>query len=249
MITNYNPYSLQGKAIFITGASSGIGRDIAIECSKMGAHLYITGRNAERLQETMESLKGDSHLMYIGDLTQETDIIRIVSELPKLDGIVMSAGVNDKSLIKHLNAAKIEKVIGTNFTSPALTLKELTKQKKLNDNSSVVMISSISSSYATVSNTLYAASKAAIESMIRVAALELSSKRIRVNGIRPGVVDTPILNSYALKENLEDFCKQIPLGRIGTPEDIAHAAIYLLSDASSWVTGNEITIDGGITLR
>lgn len=244
-----NPFSLQGKTVFVTGASSGIGRSISIECSKMGAQLCLTGRNAERLQETMTSLEGEGHSMYVGDLTLESDIIRIVAELPKLDGLVLSAGVNDKSLIKHLNAEKIEKVIGTNFTSTALTLKELIKQKKLNSNSSIVVISSISSSYATVSNTLYAASKGALESMVRVAALELSSKKIRVNGIRPGVVDTPILDSYALKDNLDEFCKQVPLGRIAKTEDIAYAAIYLLSEASSWVTGNEITIDGGITLR
>ena len=245
----YNPFNLEGKNIFVTGASSGIGRSIAIECSKMGATMFLTGRNEERLSETLQMLEGKNHSILVGDLVVEEDISRIVMELPTLDGIVFSAGVNDKSLIKHLNSEKLQKVMGINFTSPALTLAELSKKKKLKSGSSIVMISSISSTYATVSNIMYAASKGALESMIRVSALELSSRKIRVNGIRPGLVDTSIPNKYPLKDCLDDFCKQIPLGRIAKPEDIAYGAVYLLSDSSSWMTGNILTIDGGITLR
>lgn len=249
MINEYNPFSLRGKNVFVTGASSGIGRSIAVECSKMGATLCLTGRNEDRLQETLRNLVGNEHTFHVGDLTNESDINRIVSELPSLDGVIFSAGVNDKSLIKHLTSEKIQKVMGTNFISPALTLKELTKQKKVTSGCSIVMISSISAFYATISNTLYAASKGALDSMVRVAALELASRKIRVNGIRPGVVATPILDNYALKENLDEFVKQVPLGRIAQPEDVALGAVYLLSDASSWMTGSVLTIDGGITLR
>ena len=112
----YNPFNLEGKNIFVTGASSGIGRSIAIECSKMGATMFLTGRNEERLSETLQMLEGKNHSILVGDLVVEEDISRIVMELPTLDGIVFSAGVNDKSLIKHLNSEKLQKVMGINFT-------------------------------------------------------------------------------------------------------------------------------------
>ena len=136
-----------------------------------------------------------------------------------------------------------------NFYAPALIMQSLIRQKKLNKYASVVMISSIAATYATISNAVYASSKGALNSFIRVLALELAGQKIRVNGIQPGMVNTGILESYELQENLKEFEKEYPLGRFGKPEDIAFAAIYLLSDASEWVTGTSLTVDGGITLR
>lgn len=245
----HNPFSLKDKKIIITGASSGIGRATAIECSKLGAKLILLGRNEDRLKETLENLAGSEHKFYSGDLTIDDTITEIVSKIDNIDGIVYSAGINDKSLIKSLNREKIEKMYNTNIFSPMLFTKEILKQKKLNKEGSIVMISSISSNYATISNALYASSKGALESFIKVSALELSSRRIRVNGIRPGVIETPLLNSYTLKEELEAFKSQFPLGRFGTPEEIAYGAIYLLSDAAKWITGTIFNIDGGVTLR
>ncbi len=245
----YNPFSLKDKTIIITGASSGIGRATAIECSKLGAKLILLGRSEDRLKETLENLAGSEHKFYSGDLTIDDKITEIVSKIDNIDGIVYSAGINDKSLIKSLNREKIEKMYNTNIFSPMLFTKEILKQKKLNKEGSIVMISSISSNYATISNALYASSKGALESFIKVSALELSSRRIRVNGIRPGVIETPLLNSYTLKEELESFKSQFPLGRFGTPEEIAYGAIYLLSDAAKWITGTIFNIDGGVTLR
>lgn len=245
----YNPFSLENKTILVTGASSGIGRAIAIELSKAGAVIILSGRNKERLNETFEHLKGTQHYIFEGDLTEENDIRQLVETVPELDGVVLTAGVNDKSLIKQLNRKKIEKVMGINLFSPMLTMKELLKQKKLKKGCSLVLISSISSTYSTISNAMYAASKGAIESFTRVSALELSSRRIRVNAIRPGVVRTPLLENYALGDRLDKFMEQVPLGRVAEPEDIAYGCIYLLSDAASWVTGSTLTIDGGITLR
>lgn len=245
-----NLFTLVKKNILITGASSGIGRAVAQECSKLGANTIITGRNEERLEETFKSLMGSSHSFFCSDIMDIDKVKNEVAKIEKsLDGIVISAGINDKSLIKGITEEKIDKVMGTNFKFPLLMIKDLLKLKKINKGCSIVFISSISSTYATISNTLYACSKAAVESFVRVAALELASKKIRVNSIRPGVVDTPILESYLLSENLDEFIKDIPLGRMATPEDIAYSAIFLLSDASSWITGTTITIDGGITLR
>lgn len=245
----YNPFSLEGKTIFVTGASSGIGRCVALECSKLGATMMIAGRNEDRLNETAMSLEGFGHRIFIGDITNEVQTINVVSKLPCVDGVVISAGINDKSLIKQLNHKKIEKMLETNFVGPLLMTKEMLKQKKIKFGGSIVLISSISSTYSTIANTMYACSKGAVESFVRVGALELSHRKIRVNAIRPGVVDTPILDNYALRENLNDFIEQIPLGRIAKPEDVAYGVIYLISDASSWITGTTITIDGGITLR
>ena len=220
-------FQLAGKTILVTGASSGIGRSIAGECAKRGAVLILLGRNQERLNSVRDSLAGEGHVAYSCDIRKESDM----------------------SLVKSLNREKIDKMFETNLFGPMLLIKEILRSKKITPGASIVFISSISAQYATISNALYASSKGAVDSFIRVLALEVAHRNIRVNGIRPGVVETPLLDSYALKEELEEFKKSYPLGRIGRPEDIAYGAIYLLSDASSWVTGTIFNIDGGITLR
>ena len=230
------PFDLTGKNILITGASSGIGRAVAIECSKLGAQLIVTGRDNERLQETLNSLAGDK-------------LEELVRSIQTIDGLVLSAGINDKTLTKSISAEKIDKMFSINLYSPMFLIKELLKKKKLNVNASVVAISSVSSSYSTISNALYAASKGALESFMRVLALEVAPRRIRVNAIKPAAVETPIIASYKLADEMELFKKQIPLGRFGKPEEIAYGAIYLLSDAAAWITGTILTIDGGLTLR
>lgn len=244
-----NPFSLEGKTILVTGASSGIGKGIAIECSKMGANLIITGRNQERLNNTMSLLNGDNHISIKADLSNVDDIGLLVNQLPNLDGVVNNAGINDKNLVKFLSKDKIDKIYNTNFYAPVLIIQSLLKSKKINKHSSLIFISSISANYASASNTLYASSKGAINSFAKSLALELSQQKIRVNVIQPGIIETPILEAYSLKEELDSFIKSCPLGILGTPEDIAYCGIYLLSDASKWVTGGVFTIDGGITLR
>lgn len=247
---SYNPFSLTNKSILVTGASSGIGRAVAIECSKSGASIIATGRNQERLNQTLNNMEQIcSHIAVQADLAASEEISRLVSEIPVLDGAVFCAGVNDKTLVKMIDQNKIEKMFQTNVFSQMLLIKELIKKKKLNAGASLVLISSIASSYSTISNSLYAASKGAVESFVRVLALELAPRKIRVNAIRPGMVETPILETYTLGEELEEFKKQFPLGRFGRPEEIAYGIIYLLSDASQWTTGSFLTIDGGITLR
>ncbi len=233
----------------MTGASSGIGKSIAEECARRGAVLILIGRNTERLNSVRDSLTGEGHVAYSCDIREESCIVGLVSSLPKLDGLVNSAGINDKSLVKSLSREKIDKMFDTNLFGPMLLVKEILRSKKINPGASVVFLSSISAQYATISNALYASSKGAVDSFIRVLALEVAHRKIRVNGIRPGVVETPLLDAYALKEELDEFKKSYPLGRIGRSEDIAYGAVYLLSDASTWVTGTIFNIDGGITLR
>lgn len=244
-----NPFSLQNKTILITGASSGIGRATAIECSKMGAKLIITGRDQERLNKTLISLHGENHKMVLADLNNDDDIDGLLSEIDKLDGIVLNSGINDKSLIKNLNNEELDKMFSTNFFAPVLLVKQLLKKKKFNKFASIVFMSSISAFYPTISNAMYASSKAAINAFSRVLALEVLNQRIRVNCIQPAFVETEMLNKYTLQEEIDKIRNNYPLGRFAKPEEIAYAAIYFLSDASQWVTGNFFTMDGGFTLR
>lgn len=248
---DYNPFSLEGKTILITGASSGIGKSTAIECSKMGANIILCGRNIERLNETKNLLKGDEHLIIDGDLLDETAINNIVSSVPQLDGIVLSAGKGLTLPFQFSTREKFDEIFNINFFSQIELLRLLTKKKKLNQNSSVVVIVSIGGTKKfSVGNSIYGASKAALLSMVNFCAQELASKKIRVNGICPGMVETPLIRRGTLtEEQLKDDMNKYPLKRYGYPEDIAYGAIYLLSNASAWITGQSIVIDGGITSK
>lgn len=249
----YNPFSLKDKTILITGASSGIGKVVAIMCSRMGATIVLNGRDQERLQVSFNELStenGQQHIIIDSDLTNDEGIAKIAKETPNLDGIVHSAGVNTKALIQYVSRDKINDVFNINCFSPMLLTQGLLKSKKINKGSSIVMISSISSTYATISNCLYASSKGALNSLIRVMSLELSAKKIRVNGIMPGIIGSEMMKAYSLSdEELLEVKKTYPLGRFGQPQDVANGVIYLLSEASSWVTGINLVIDGGVTLR
>lgn len=245
-----NPFTLQGKTILVTGASSGIGRATAIHCSKMGATIIATGRNKERLKAVLTEMDGEGHQIICADITNESEIELLVNSIVAVDGVVFCAGINDKCLFRQINQDKINKIYQINVMAPIFLLKEILKKKKVASGASIVFISSISSFYATVSNALYASSKGAINSLIRVLALEYASKKIRVNGIMPGMVCTDMINAYDLSE--EQMCNMIksyPLGRLGKPVDVANGVIYLLSDSSCWVTGTNLVIDGGVTLR
>lgn len=246
---NYKPFSLTGKTILITGASSGIGKATAIECAKAGASLIITGRNTTRLHQTLESLPGKNHKAVITDLTSDTGIQLLTDSIEKTDGVVLCAGVNDKALIKNINREVLQKVMDINLYSPVLLVRSLLKHKKLQKYASVVMLSSISAYYPAISNGMYAASKGAINSFSKILALEILPLKGRVNCIQPAFVETDMLKKYTLQEEIEKIRSEYPLGRFAQPEEIAYAAIYFLSDASQWVTGNFFIMDGGFTLR
>ena len=246
-------YDLNSKTILVTGASSGIGREVAIALSRKGATVVITGRNEERLSDTFRCLfseNGQLHLQIVADLDVDEQIERLAAGSMAVDGLVCCSGINDKAPIKHVSRDKIEKMYNTNVYGPMLLVKELVKKKKVNKGASIVFISSISSIYATVSNALYASSKGAINSLVKVLALELAPKNIRVNTIMPGMVRTGMINAYGLsEEEMDAVIKGYPLGRIGEPEDIANAVSFFISDDSSWITGANLVVDGGVTLR
>lgn len=246
----HNPFSLIGKTILVTGASSGIGRAIAIECSKLGANIILTGRNEARLQETLSHLEGGLHQCIIADITVDEDIIKLVEQLPTLTGCVHSAGILGLIPIQAITRSKIEQFEQINLHAPILLTKQLLKQKKLAKNSSVVFISSAAGVFrVSTANALYAVTKSGLDAFMRSAALELASKNIRFNSVNPAMIETESLTNIPISEEQKNAnLAQYPIKRYGKPEEVAYATIYLLSDASAWTTGTEIKIDGGLTL-
>lgn len=246
----YNPFSLAGKTILITGASSGIGKATAIECSKLGAKVIITGRNRLRLEETFSSMSGNAHLLIEADLQYPSDIDMLIDSLPMLDGVVNNAGMTKTIPMAFISEEILLDVLRINTISPILITQKLLKRRKLAKSASIVFTSSISgNSVGVLGNTIYSTTKAAVNGFVKNAALELAPKNIRVNTVCPGMIDTGILSSGIItEEQLDEERKKYPFKRFGKPEEIAYAIIYLLSDASSFVTGSNLFIDGGFTL-
>lgn len=246
----YNPFSIQDKKILITGASSGIGRAVAIECSRMGANVYISGRDEERLNITFNALQGKGHICLNGDITNHETLENIVTSLPEICGVVHCAGLTKILPFQYVNKENLKIVFDVNFYAPIELSRLLLRNKKISQKGSVVFISSISGVYCSaIASSIYSASKGALNGMIKGMALDLASKRIRVNSVNSGVIDTGFFqNSGITEEDLKKDINRYPLRRYGKPEEIAYAVIYLLSDASAWVTGSNLVIDGGYTL-
>ena len=252
METGYNPFSLEGKTVLVTGASSGIGREIAIACSRMGATVVVTARNEERLQATLDSLEssGQEHLLLVADLTSSDEMTALVASLPSLDGAVLCAGNSTTLPLQFGSRDKFDEMFDVNFFAPVELLRMMYKKKILQKGASVVLMASIGGTHSFMpGNGVYGASKAALNSFMKYAAREFASRRVRVNSICPGMVDTPLIHRGTItEEQLAEDAKRYPLGRYGQPEDIANGAIYLLSDASSWLTGHDLVIDGGFSI-
>lgn len=245
-----NPFSLEGKTILVTGSSSGIGQATAIECSKMGANVVITGRSIERLQDTYNQLIGEGHMMIPADLNTEEEIDKLVSECPALDGLVNNAGRGKSKPVNFIKNEDLLDVYKTNVFGVALLTRSLLKKKKINKGGSIVFTSSISSYMTAPGLAIYASTKAAVCAYMRTCAIELGAKGIRSNAVLPGMVETKLINSGTYTdEDKQNDLNLYPLGRYGLPNDIAYGIIYLLSDASVWMTGNELVIDGGRCLK
>lgn len=246
----YNPFSLEGKKVLVTGASSGIGKAVAQECARCGAQLVLTARNEERLKATLDSLEGEGHTMIIADLTKQEELASLIGQLDAaLDGVVLCAGINDKSIIKFLNQEHVEKMLATNFTSPVYLSQMLIKKKQLNKEASIVFISSISAFYPSVSNAMYASTKAALSQFAKVLALEVMPQKIRVNCIEPAFVETGMLNKYEISDKMDEIRANAPFGRFLEPVEVAYAALYLLSDATKLITGSNLVMDGGFLIK
>ena len=249
---HFNPFSLEGKTILVTGASSGIGRETAIACSRMGGRMIVTARDTGRLQQTFDQLNAevDGHQQLCADLTVTEDVERLLKALPPLDGTVLCAGNSITLPLQFGTRQKFDDMFNVNFFAPVELLRLLYKKKVLQKGASVVLISSIGGTHSFMpGNGVYGASKSALNSVMKYAAREYASRKVRVNSICPGMVDTPLIHRGAItEEQLVEDAKRYPLGRYGHPADIANGAIYLLSDASNWLTGHDLVIDGGFSI-
>ena len=240
-----NRFSLKDKTILITGASSGLGRSIAIECSKMGAVLIITGRNKERLNDTYDNLINPGNSQIVCDLTNMDSFDAFCEELPQLDGVVMCAGIPDSTPVRHISRIIMREVFEVNAFANFNLSRFLIAKNRINKGGSVVFVSSVASNRPYVGNSIYSASKAAIDSFAKVLALEVGyRKNIRVNCISPGIVPTKANDSAFSDDDLANQESKIPLG-FGKPVAIANGCLFLLSEASEWITGIDLVVDGG----
>jgi len=252
-MSNYNPYSLQGKTILVTGASSGIGRATAIECSKLGACVIALGRNEQRLEDLRNILSTEydvAHQVLQIELTNQQQVEDLVAELPVIDGLVNCAGIGSTWLFQSLTRDKLNQIFDVNFFSPVELSRLILKKKKISRGGSIVFISSIDGPINThIANSSYGATKAALAAIARGMAVELASKQIRVNYVMPGQTETPLIHNDSItEEQLAVDMAKYPLKRYGRPEEIAFGVIYFLSDASTFTTGAGLVIDGGFTL-
>ena len=252
-----NPFSLEGKTILITGASSGIGAQCAMDCSKMGAKVVLVARNEERLKSVLSQCEGDAHAYYLADMTAIVDkgakplLEVIVSENGKLDGFIHSAGIQKTAPLKLLSMDDYEEIIKVNTLSAFEILRYLPSIKYMNAGGHIVLIASITGVIGRSGLAAYSASKGALISAARSMSLELSQRGICINCVSPGTILTPLMQAYldTLDENKKkQRVDGFPLG-LGQPADISSACIYLLSDASRWMTGQNLVIDGGYTAR
>lgn len=250
----YNPFSIEGKTILITGAGGGIGRATAIECSKMGANVVITDINGQALEETLSILDvqdGQEHSQFVADLTDERQLDELVAAIPVLDGLVSNAGISKVLPIPFLNTQDMDKIMSINAFAPMCLTQRLYKKKKIQKGGSIVFTVSISGvRMVSMGGVMYAVSKNALDAFMRSAALEFAARNIRVNSVNPSRVNTNLIknNTSYSQEDLAKDMQTYPLKRYAEPEEIAHAIIYLLSDASAYVTGHSLIIDGGKTL-
>ena len=244
----YNPFSLEGKVILVTGAAGGIGRAVSVECALLGAKLILTDINEPGLAETMGLLEGEGHRYLVANLTSQEALDGLVAELPQLDGFVSNAGVTKPTPVKFINKEDLERIMSINTFAPIYLTQRLLKKKKFNLNASLVFTVSVGGVYTTApGNAMYGASKGALQVFVKNVALE-GAPKIRCNSVNPGMVNTNLAGrSYSDEDRAKDM-ETYPLKRYGEPRDVALAIVYLLSDASSWVTGHSLIIDGGKTL-
>lgn len=245
-----NPFAIENKIILVTGATSGIGKATALLCSRMNARVIVIGRNKERLDNLMAELEGEGHLAYNFDLTQPEAWSSMISEIPEIDGIANCVGIANMNPFQFVSKDEMQRVMEVNYYAPVMLVNQLLKAKKLKKGSSVVFISSVDGpKIVHAGNSVYSASKSALVGMARNMAIDLASKKIRVNCVLPGTTNTPMVRTgSATEEMLAETAQQLPMKRFAEPEEIANAIIFLLSDAASYITGTELIVDGGTTV-
>lgn len=246
-----NPFSLEGKRVLITGATSGIGRATALQCAAMGADVVLMGRNVRAMEDVVGAIGKDSTQSFLFDLRDKEALNALMLQLPKFDGVVCNAGMVKSIVAKNCIAEDVHELFEVNTLSAIHLIQQILEQKRLNKGASVVMMSSMSGVYCGLpGGSAYGASKAALAGYAKALALELAPRGIRVNTVHPGMIATDLCKDTALTN--EQFMADVanyPLGRYGTPEEVANAVVYLLSDATRWMTGTQLLIDGGYSVK
>lgn len=247
----YNPYSLEGKTILVTGGAGGIGSEVGRVCSKLGARIILTDIREDALQTTLSSLEkvdGGEHVAIKADLTNAEELNALVEQMPEIDGFVCNAGVMKLVLTQFITEEELTRIQSINLNAPILLTKALLKKKKIRKGGSIVFTASAAGVYrVSMGNAIYATTKCGIDAFMRTVALEYGPKGIRCNSVNPGMVETALIGNFT-EEQKEKEMQNYPLRRFAKPEDIAQGIAFLLSEASSFVTGTALKIDGGMTL-
>ncbi|MBS0339291.1 MAG: SDR family oxidoreductase [Proteobacteria bacterium] len=247
-----NPFSLAERRILVTGATSGLGHAIALTCAHMGAEVVGVGRDEARLaktQETLAEISSKPHRTIRADLTQAADRDVVVDALGgPVNGVVHSAGISRLSPVRMLTEQHLREVQAINVDAPMMLTQGLLKRSLIAPDGSIVFIASIAAHIGVAGVAAYSGTKAALIAMTRCLAMEVVKRRIRANCLSPALVETPLLDATAtMVGSMDEERKAYPLG-FGKPDDIANAAVFLLSGASRWVTGTTIVMDGGLTI-
>ena len=247
-----NPFSLAGKTVLITGGAGGIGSASALTCIQQGARVILTDIREDALQATLASLPesqaSEPNLSFTADLTDAEQLAALVDFCPALDGLVCNAGVMKLTPTQFITEEELTRIQKINLNAPILLTRSLLKKKKVKKGGSIVFTASAAGVYrVSIGNGIYATTKCGIDAFMRTVALELGAKGIRCNSVNPGMVETALIGSFTEEEKQKEMMNY-PLRRFAQPEDIAYGIAYLLSDASSFVTGTALKIDGGMTL-
>lgn len=240
-------YSLKGKNILITGASSGIGAAAAVVCAELGATLFLNARSEERAKSTLEKLAGGGHKLVLGDLTDTETRNDLVEGLPVLHGVVHSAGATAHMPARFIRPKNLDALFKVNYEAVVLLTARILAKKKIGEGGSFVFLSSIATKYPYFGGAIYSGTKSAIEAYSKTLAVELAPKKIRSNCLKPSFVKGPMVEGAGKTisgDVLKNFEKMMPLG-FGEPEDVANAIAFFLSDASKWITGTELILGGG----
>lgn len=237
--------NLQGKIAVITGGNSGIGYATARALKECGAQVIITGRRKEAVDKAAKELDVTG---LIADQSKLNDIDTLVMDVTrqfgKVDILLINAGITKLSPIELMQEHVFDEVMNVNFKGAYFTLSRFIPI--LEENASVILLSSTSAHISPPQGSVYAASKAALNAVMKIAAVELASRKIRVNAVSPGPVATEIMEKIGLNLALEDnMVASIPLARLGQPIEIARLIAFLSSDDASFITGSEYFVDGG----
>ena len=252
----FNPFSLAGKTILVTGASSGIGRQCAIDCSRMGARVVLIGRSEERLAETFHEMIGCGHMITAIDLTDFDRIggcvTDIISQCGPIHGVLHCAGISAILSLKQMDILHLDHFFRNNVYSAIELTREVYKVHHIaKEGASIVFFSSVMGCVGESGKSLYGMTKGALIAGSRSLACEYAKRKVRFNVISPGAVETPIntRQPYMADPELRQLLEEKHLLGLGRTIDISYACIYLLSDASRWITGQNLIVDGGYTAR